>query len=254
MKSLLFILILTSLQARAITNGQVITPEQAPAVVLIEDLKVNSVGTGVFISDSIILTADHCIASQDLSSIRVNGKKIKRFLAPPPHSGFGPALDIALIEVESVKDRKQFEIRKTELPQTPIEVFIFGYGLAYTSEPGLVEDHSLLLRVGKNILEPADRNQTYLNLTSPIGPYKAGEKSGAMVGDSGGPMIHDHQLIGIASKSMFGHSNYVNLQGPSAQKFLKAARAKGWKFDQSPKASVKNGLSSSQCKKSVQGF
>ncbi len=254
MKSLVLALILTTLQATAITNGQVITPKQAPAVVLIEDLKANSIGTGVFISDSIILTAEHCVASKDLSSIRVNGKKIKRLIAPPTHMGFGPALDLALLQVEEVKNRKQFEIRKTELPQIPLEVFIFGYGLAYTSESGLVEDHSLLLRVGKNTLEPADRNPSYFNLNFPIEPYKAGEKSGAMPGDSGGPMIHDHQLIGIASKSMFGNSNYVNLQGPAAQKFLKVARSKGWNFDQSSKASDKKSTTTPQCKKSVQGL
>ena len=82
-----------------------------------------------------------------------------------------------------------------------------------------------------------------------------------MVGDSGGAMIHDHQLIGIASKSMFGNSNYVNLQGPAALNFLKSARTKGWNFDQIPKASAKRGLIEkkfssevAQCKKSVQGF
>lgn len=250
----------TSLQVLAITNGYVITPEQAPAVALIEDLKNNSIGTGVFIGDGIILTAEHCVATKDLSSIRVNGKKIIKLMIPSPHIGHGPALDLALLQVEEVKNRSQFHIRKTQLPEIPIEVFMFGYGLAYTTDPGLVEDQNLVLRVGKNTLEPNtkqtpfNRGSSYLNLDFLVGPYKEGAKSGAMTGDSGGPLIYDNELIGITSKSGFGNSNYVNLQGPAAQIFFKHALSKGWKINQSSESQMKTSGTKVLCKKSVQGL
>ena len=72
--------------------------------------------------------------------------------------GIGSALVMALIQVEEIKGRNHFAIRKNPPPDHPLEVLIFGYGLAYTSDPNLIEDTSTVLRVGKSTLELAVRN------------------------------------------------------------------------------------------------
>lgn len=225
-----------SVPVLAITNGQIISPEQAPAIVLIEDLKMNTIGTGVVIEDGIILTAEHSVGSQDPDSIFINGQKALSLLTVPEslQKNAKPVLDLALVKIKKGLLRTTFNIRQNPLPNHPLPVFLFGYGLAYTDDPMLVEDDRLALRVGRNTLEPNtpqspfNRTEPYLNIDFSVTPYTEGEKSGAMVGDSGGPLIFDREVIGIASKSIHGTSNYVNLQGPVAKKFLNYAQKNGW--------------------------
>ena len=191
-----------------------------------------SIGTGVVVGNGTVLTAAHCVASKDIKSIKINGQYLVKKIIIGDKVKSQKSLDLALLKIPLNHFKNILPIAKAKLPPPPIPVSIIGYGLAFNDQLPLDFDTRLLKRIGYNTLgtEPDTINDLYLNLEFEHVPYDSSARSGALQGDSGGPMVWNDSVVGIASKSIW-ISNYVNLQGPRAQNFLKAAVAKGWQID-----------------------
>ena len=234
-KSLLLIFISFLFSARfalAITNGITLADEDYPAVVLVEDMGMGSVGTGVVVGNGTIITAKHCAASADPKNIRINGEYIVSEINAPDNFGFKHSLDLALLKVPKNRFKSIIPIIKEKLPAPPFQVSIIGYGLAFKSGLPLDFDEETIKRIGYNVVGTranAINDLTFLIEFEQV-PYDPKARSGALPGDSGGPMMLGDSVIGIASKSIWV-SSYMNLLGSRAQKFLNSAVANGWDIE-----------------------
>lgn len=219
-------------QAKAITNGVVISPDQAPFVVMVEDRTMHTVGTGVVVGPGVILTAEHCIPSKDTQSLYIDGKPVVTQILLPKDDGGNIRLDLALLSV----DASLFPAYTPVFSQSPsnaaFDVEIIGYGFAYRPGTALELDESTILRKGRNrVQDPARQiNSSYINIYFEHGPQDERMPSGALPGDSGGPMLIGQSVIGIGSKSVFNTSNYVNLTGARAHGFLESASKQGFQI------------------------
>ncbi|MEZ0392784.1 MAG: serine protease [Pseudobdellovibrionaceae bacterium] len=223
--------VLTGLTGHAISNGIPLSKNEYPAVVLIEDLGQKSIGTGVVIGNGTILTAEHCVFSKDPKKIRINGQAIVSKILVDSTATAATRLDLALLKVDPKSSKTTLPLAQFELPPPPFEVAIIGYGSAFKAGQPLEQDNRVVKRIGKNeISSPDFISDLYFNLEFEWEPFDKSKPSGALPGDSGGPMLLDETVIGIASKSTF-LSNYVNLLGPRAQAFFKKAVSTGWKID-----------------------
>jgi hypothetical protein len=215
----------------AITNGVPLADEDYPAVVLIEDMESQSVGTGVVVGNGTILTAKHCVASKSPKNIRINGEYLVSEIIAGDNVVSQSSLDLALLKIPTNHFKNILPIAKVKLPPPPIPISIIGYGLAFKSDLPLDYDTTTLKRIGKNVIGDSQNsiNDLYLNIEFDHVPYDPVARSGGLPGDSGGPMLWNDLVVGIASKSIF-LSSYVNLSGPRAKNFLSNAVSKGWQI------------------------
>lgn len=207
--------------AHALTHGRIVHAGEHPATVKIVDEITGGVGSGVVIGPRTILTAAHCVARGEAQGVRIAiGRPVraKRVITAPPGQG-AIALDLAIIETEGPLGIEPYELAD-EAPAAGEEVTLLGHGPAFSADGGALDDRELK-RVGENTISQV--NATYLNIEfNSEGAFDAKQPSGAQPGDSGGPMLdRDGKLVGIASKSLFGMSNYVNLFSAKAKAFLK---------------------------------
>ena len=213
-----------SLSAYAITNGQKISEESSTQIVKLS----NSEGTctGVVVGPSTVLTARHCTGKNIASQILVNGVPAIEIKVPTVEIEPESDLDLALLKL-SHEMPNVIPIRRSPTPETAFQIQIVGYGGAYDSEGNI--DWADVKRVGKNVVLPGDRSKNpYFNIKFELGAYNPNLVSGALPGDSGGPMLYNRLVIGISSKSMFGISNYTNLRAERALKFFSEATREGW--------------------------
>lgn len=216
----------------AITNGIPLSDEDYLAVVLIEDMETETVGTGVVVGNGTILTAEHCVPSKNSQSIKINGEYLVSEIIGGDNVISASSLDLALLKIPLNRLKSILPIAKSQLPSPPIPISIIGYGLAFKEGLPLDYDTSLVKRIGQNAIGngPNSINDLYLNINFERIPYNSAARSGALPGDSGGPMLWNDSVVGIASKSIF-LSSYVNLLGPRAKNFLSNAVSKGWNIE-----------------------
>ncbi len=220
-KKLLIILLLSvfTQAAFAIANGIDLKPHEYPSVVLIENKKTRQVGTGVVIGRGLVLTAAH-VVFHSASDYVVNKKiKVLSITKPGQISSQLRDFDLALVRIQD-NSLPIMPIFKGTLPRGPISVEIVGFGLKYDRR-GIL-DESITKRMGKSILEDTRTGNLYWSLKNNSEVYDSKLPAWALEGDSGGPMIWQEQLIGIAKESYF-YSNYINLGHPAAQMILKRA-------------------------------
>ncbi|MBN8542628.1 MAG: trypsin-like peptidase domain-containing protein [Deltaproteobacteria bacterium] len=221
----------------AITNGQAISEESTPAITFIEIIQNQKVGicTGVVVGDGVILTAEHCAFVENPSSIRINKTyAVKRIFVDDSYE-HESRLDLALLEIEKGAIGFHMPIFNGTFPKTSQAITIVGYGMAYTGDDEFTFDESIVKRVGMNTMNPAEHDRLMFNLESEFGTNDPSLPAGSLPGDSGGPMIYDKFIVGIASKSLFGISSYTNLNSARAKQFLEAAGRAGWKIEYSNK-------------------
>lgn len=230
MKTLVLLFAFLASTSFAITNGRPISEAETPHIVLIE--YSGGVCTGVAVGDGTILTAAHCLGTKDPKQLFVNKSQVLDILLPRQEKT-QIALDLALLKVEARLSTAIMPVWISALPKIPLNVVMVGYGMAYQKTSPLKENTETVKRVGSNILKAEGnvRNEHYYRVESVVGPDDPSKASGTLPGDSGGPLIYENTVIGIASKSMFGFSPYVNLSGPRAKKFLQEASRKGWKIE-----------------------
>ena len=204
-----------------------------PQVVLIENYERSQIGTGVLVGRDVILTAEHCVLASNVLALKIGGTSPLQVIFPDaePESKSSPRLDLALVRInpalgfaQSVEPLK-IDLRGALVKGDPIS--IVGYGLAIGPNLPLAIDQSVQKRIGKNVIEML--NDFYLRIYHPPGVHNETMPSGAAPGDSGGPMLdRNGAVVGIASTSVGGSSNYVNLAGAKARRFFKKAIELGW--------------------------
>ncbi len=194
-----------------IMGGEPLSEEDYPAVIPL--YQVNGAPcTAVYIRPSILLTAAHCTLTQPL---KVVGRVIAKIVRLD-ESGIPGPLDLALIFLAGDGAAQQTMMIATDLPAGGSDVEMIGYG---ASE----EDGSTGLGVKRKARNkfgyPSDfmiitRNGSDGSLDGMIAP-----------GDSGGPLLSQGKIIGIASgKSTYGSKVYgwfINVTSGEAAEFLK---------------------------------
>ncbi len=224
---LTFALSLLSFHSWGLTNGVPLKANEASAVVLIEDVSAGR-GTGVIVGHNLILTADHCLPSRKKANVRINGKTIVAELLFPDRRASSTNLDLALIRVKD----GSLDISALPMGQIPPKkgdrIELIGYGPSYTKTNPVKEDERIIKRLGFNFITRVNPDYILFDFAI-LNPYNPRNPSGALPGDSGGPLLLNGKVVGIASKSIFS-SSYVNLQGEVAQQFFTKARSKGWDF------------------------
>lgn len=228
MNSLFLLAIIFFLESTtyAITNGKEISESDSRAIVKLT--LPNGTCTGVMVGSTTVLTAKHCTGTGDPSKILLNGVPCVN-IKIPELDGSETSLDLALLQISSPA-AAIMPILRSSLPLHPIEINIVGYGGAYLAQLPLKIDWSDTKRIGTNILQfdKRSRNDSYYNIEFDLGPFDENKVSGALPGDSGGPMLFDESVIGIASKSASGISNYTNLASKRSRYFLDQAAKDGW--------------------------
>lgn len=236
-----------------VTNG-VETPHQDPAVVLLRSSD-NSLCTGTYISDSMILTAAHCVqsagdievVSMQRSDAGVEFTVHTRSLATRAHPEYrrpeDVRSDLALITVPASSSSVWSNIAQNsaKLGDT-VRMVGFGHNYInqYTDAYQMVEKGVGEKRSGTNTIAiVADGSLRFKGFISPREAGDKGESVGNKVGigggDSGGPLFNERgELVGVASaqnpewgewesiRSM--ESVFVDLANPSARDFLKSAQ------------------------------
>ena len=233
-----------------VTNGQEISGDVHPEVILLYDKKKGSVCTGTFISDDTVLTAAHCtmggsventesgeVAGQlQIIQITDQAQRTAKALAISTEIYRNPQWDSAFLQqnvnkydLGIVKFPAGTSSARAEIKSDPAEVgkefTIVGFGLNYVPAPGAEVDHSSagIKRMGKNnIVMVEDGFIGFLGASSTT--TADGSNVNSASGDSGGPMFIDGKLAGVTSgggrrddKSI---SLYIDLQSDISKSFL----------------------------------
>lgn len=224
MKYLLsLILFIHATSALAVRHGQVVNPKDHPQVVFIEHPA--GVCTGVIVGRYTVLTALHCVPNLSLQGVKVDGVFAQKLLVPIQEENSKTVLDLALIQVRLDPTRPISPIALEAPKNSNFNIYFLGYGQSS------YEDNSPpQLRMGKN--KTSSINQYLINFEFDYEDLELANNSGALPGDSGGPLYQEGEIsvLGIASKSTFS-SSYVNLSGPRAKKFFKLAQKSGYNID-----------------------
>ncbi len=203
----------------ALTNGQNSISGKYREVVKIETTgPTGTIGTGVFIDRETILTAEHCVPTNSLSSVLIDGKPVALKIIRPKQTMSSIRMDLALIKVKPSASSQYFYPLAKSVPKTRSRVLLVGHGPKFTKDPQGVEDEDYSKKFGHNFI--AEINMSYINIKYKYAAFNPKEPSGALPGDSGGPMLYNEEVVGIASKSGFGTSNYINLFNPEVRKFI----------------------------------
>ncbi|MFW7380032.1 MAG: trypsin-like serine protease [Oligoflexus sp.] len=242
-----------------ITNGLIIAEDEYPAVVNLYrrvykngKLQGGSVCTGTWVAANTILTAAHCTgdgssdANGKVSDLEMMVFEISNHDTMPKEtrliSYVTEAYRLKQWEQKKGYNRYDLAILKTEEPKPgekarsylPISktaakagdaIEIIGYGYYDMSMFGKKGDDKK--RVGRNTV--ANVSGGFLNIKGELknssgGP--TGENSSAGQGDSGGPMLLNGALVGIASgggsSGIFprGEASYVDLHSEESRLFL----------------------------------
>lgn len=225
MKTIFFVLfsLYLSTPSQAITNGRPLGNHEYSGVVYISDAQNSFVGTGVLIGKDTILTAEHCTFPKNL---RINNKAVIEKILVPKTRLAEFQLDLALIKVKrgSISGDIMNIDFKTPLPGAKVE--IVGFGGSFSAEAGIINE-DVVKRIGFNYVK-SSRPMCISIQGDFISKFNQKAPSLGLPGDSGGPMIKEGRVIGIASKSDFGFSQYIHLNGEYAQDFLRKAKNSGW--------------------------
>jgi secreted trypsin-like serine protease len=243
-----------------ITNGLLVDESEYPAVVNVLRRVLDKDGkfigsatcTASWIDEVTLITAAHCLGDEDSDS---KGQMIKPNIVVfvvTDHTTTPKLTKAVTTAVEAYRNKaweKQKGYNKYDLalirvpPARPGErprgrlsinhsgvkvgdaVQIIGYGFNNMSFLGKGGDDKK--RIGNNVIDSI--RDGYLNISG-VSKDKSGgatgEDSSAGNGDSGGPMIRDGQLVGIASGGgtggLFsqGEASYVDLSSPESKEFL----------------------------------
>ena len=234
-----------------VSNGSPIGKDQAPAVVRL-DMPNNTICTGTFLNQSVVLTAAHCIYSvpyAEISGVRsINSylassnfkalyaaAKASRWLGPD-NDAMVPN-DQALVIFPAgtagklgIRDFISIE-RGTHL--TGLQVYLIGYG---ENNPGQGSSDGVK-RWGSNIVASFDGQVITVKGDSNGGP---GVGRNSTEGDSGGPLLwagangSGQTIIGtvseVADRPGPGISYYVAVQSPISQALFRYAISKGAEY------------------------
>lgn len=243
-----------------ITNGKIVAEADFPAVVNLFRRIVDKQGkflggatcTATWIDDVTLITAAHCLGDEDSDSVGMmkdpqlivfeivdattdpkltkgitQASEAYRNKAWETNKGFNK-YDLAILRMPPAqigeRPRQSISINH-HLVTVGTSVQIIGYGFNNMSLFGKGGDD--LKRIGNNRIDSAKNG--FLNIVGKVkdsqgGP--TGEKASAGNGDSGGPMLEDGRLIGVASgggaEGVFarGESSYVDLNSPESKEFL----------------------------------
>ncbi len=244
-----------------ITNGRIVLDSDYPEVVNLYrrvyqngKVKGGATCTGTWVAENTILTAAHCTGDgpSDANGLVENveivvfeitdhttkpkaTKGITRVVAAyrnklwEKDKSFN-RYDLAILKTQEIQanERPRGAIAISSVPaKLKDSVEIIGFGFNNMSNFGKSGDD--LKRVGRNVIDSV--SDGFYGLTGEVKDVASGatgEGSSAGQGDSGGPMLLNGQLVGVASGGGVGgifargQASYVNLSSPESQAFLKS--------------------------------
>ncbi|GJQ85296.1 hypothetical protein Trydic_g5195 [Trypoxylus dichotomus] len=191
----------------AIINGEYASILDYPFYANLRYKKYNSVLCGgTIVRPDVILTAAHCIGhefqvyvgiSNDADAKRAEAYDVKKIIKHPWHFGFA-LFDLALVKLnKSIHFGDNVEIGElaTENPPEDEQVTIIGFGVPICDKID-TETNRCKSDVSDH-LRYADMIVTDVALGV---IYSSGENQNACFGDSGGPMLYDGKIVGVASR------------------------------------------------------
>jgi len=166
----------TKVQKPKTVNSQLSSVMQS--VVTIQDNGNQTIGTGFFINDNLIITNQHVLGGRKLISVRT--KDSQKYVGKVLDTHYD--LDIALVEVEGTGVPVKIYMGKPVSEGK--EVFAIGnpIGLEYSVTKGIISS----IRKKRNKKKPLSMEYMYIQTDVAINP-----------GSSGGPLIMNGNVIGI---------------------------------------------------------
>jgi V8-like Glu-specific endopeptidase len=219
-----------------ITNGVLASDSDFPAVVQLTNTNNRSC-TGTFISDSLLVTAAHCLGkpTNDSTGIGEGGilygsrPSVRAYTAVPyPGHKIGP-LDLAVIDFGqgAAPDVAGLATRQ---PNAGDGITIVGFGYNDTiNKTGIGTK-----RVGYNTIGSVDGGMIdFTGVAQTTSGTPDGSNAASSNGDSGGPLFIDGNAL--AGTTSGGHvdasgnkvSEYVNLMSDASQALLQQAQSGG---------------------------
>jgi len=192
--------------SKRIAGGQPATVSEVPWQASL--VSENLCGAVIY-SDQIVLTAAHCVGSDDLKryTVRVGSSslfkggqavKIANITRHEKYQGLSNYFshDVAVIRLQT-KLRLGDNVRPIPLantaPRVGTPLLVSGWG-----EIGYKKKSETLLKVAVNIVDRSDCEKYFLNITEDKICAAANGKNSCR-GDSGGPLVFDGKLVGIVS-------------------------------------------------------
>jgi secreted trypsin-like serine protease len=224
-----------------ITNGTEIPESTYPSVIWFyfdTDLG-GAICTGTFVTDQIVLTAAHCVSQGNVAEDGAVTMSVSLLSKPtgadrperiadsleiyrnPAWDEAGQGVnnqDLAVIYFPRGTAPATSEISNTT-PTVGDEIVLVGYG----NNDNVVNEGAGTKRMGKNVLISQEEG-FLVNQGTPLPGDGSGENSTAGMGDSGGPMFQDGNLIGTTSggsvEDGVSYVLYVDLSTDSSRAFL----------------------------------
>lgn len=221
----------SSISEVKVTNGVLNQPNALTAVVFQDGC------TGTFVSPTVILTAAHCADK----GFTYKGVKTKSFQSMPEATGkpWNYDIDVRILVFPSAVAPAYIPVSTTRVKLDELVVFA-GYG-THDVKNGKYDGK---FRWGTGRLARFEANERTVHSDGSSLERIAGTEgtnSGIGPGDSGGPLLRDGMLIGIASAFAGSggdrHTSiHVNLTQPDILAFLNEAKKNGAdiRFDEKP--------------------
>ena len=165
----------------------------------------NYEGSGCIIADRLLLTNAHVVSNQTFITVKRSGQT-KKYVAVVKYVAH--ECDLALLEVKDsafFSDVRPLEIG--ELPHMGDEVSVYGYP---SGAEQLTVAQGIVSRVSHEQYVHSSLNLLCCQIDAPIN-----------AGNSGGPVISDSKIVGIAMMAGWGENEGFMVSVPVIQHFLK---------------------------------